>query len=168
MSRTTCIDQLWSSSGHSTQQTQTKIQPYNTTHGSAGASSPSVKYGLNNFGLNNPCIKLILNSTILDPDGRRLWPDTRQCRARLPLLSLHGQVMALLQLQGPILRRGQLCPSLHLVNTSPPSSDSSDWISHVNIFADQSIVNMKVSAYVKIFDFALAFDYAKIIDFVKT
>ena len=87
---------------------------------------------------------------------------------RLPPLSQHGQHIALLQLKGPRLRRGQLCPSIHLVNTSPPSSDSSHWIYCVNIFADQSIVNMKVSAYVKIFDFALAFDYAKIIDFVKT
>ena len=79
-------------------------------------------------------------SPVLVPHQRRLRPDGRRYRARLPPLSQHGQHMVLLQLQGPRLSRGQLCPNLHLVNTSPPSSDSSYWVSHVYIFADQYIV----------------------------
>ena len=38
------------------------------------------------------------------------------------------------------LSKDQLCPSLHLVNTSPSSSDSSLWVSHVSIFAYKCIV----------------------------
>ena len=59
---------------------------------------------------------------------------------RLPPLSQHGQHMALLQLKGPRLRRGQLCPSIHLVNTSPPSSKLSYYVFHIYIFADNFIV----------------------------
>ena len=59
--------------------------------------------------------------------------DVHQRRMRIPHLFQHGQHMALLWLQGLILHSEQLCPSLHLVNTSQPSSDLSYCVSHVSL-----------------------------------